>query len=78
MESNDLETDHPKTSDVPEMDVTEETTKLDGHPDTRKELVDTIPNDCDSPPLPPISKKTEDESDEPIIPKLTGLYILVC
>lgn len=37
-------------------------------------IIDKIMDGSASPLLPPISKKTDDEFDEPIIPKVLGLY----
>ncbi|XP_011142017.1 protein SON isoform X1 [Harpegnathos saltator] len=68
LDSNDLKTDYPNISDMSEKNNMKDTTKLDDP--NKKETVETDINDFGSPPLPPISKK-KDESDEPIIPKLT-------
>ncbi|XP_032678715.1 protein SON isoform X2 [Odontomachus brunneus] len=68
LDNNDLEIDCPKISDTLEKNDVEDTTKLDDNPNINKEIIDT--NNFGSPPLLPISKKIEDESDEPIIPKL--------
>lgn len=38
------------------------------------DTADKILDDSGSPQLPPISRKVDDESDEPVIPKLLGLY----
>lgn len=39
------------------------------------DIVDKIVDGSGSPRLPPILKKTDDEFDEPIMPKFLGLYI---
>lgn len=75
LDNNDLENDCPKISDVLEKNDVEDTTKLDDNQSINKETIDT--NNFGSPLLVPISKKIEDESDEPIIPKLPGLYLSV-
>lgn len=38
------------------------------------DTTDKLLDNSGSPRLPPISRKTDDESDEPIIPKLLGMY----
>lgn len=76
MENNDLEANHSKISEIAQKNDTDNI-KLDNHSNMEKDTAEKSINNLGSPSLPPISKKIEDESDEPIIPKLTGLYLLV-
>lgn len=53
--------------------------KADDYPHVRNNL-DTVEKSTDdpgSPQLPPILRKMDDEPDEPVIPKLLGLYLIV-
>jgi len=49
----------------------------DQHVKKDSDTTDKFLDNPDSPQLPPISKKADDESDEPVIPKLLGLYFLM-
>lgn len=63
-----------------EKDSMNDVTKFEDQLCTNKDsdIIDKIVDGSASPLLPSISKKTDDESDEPIIPKVLGLYLLIC
>jgi len=67
-----------KLFDLLEKNDTDNAAKVDNSY-LRKNLdaMEKIINDPSSPRLPPILKKTDDEFDEPIIPKLLGLYLII-
>lgn len=77
LDNDDLKIGYPKISDTPKKNNMEDTTELDNNLSLKKETTDTNTNDFNSPLLPPISKKIEDESDESVLPKLNGLYLLI-
>jgi len=79
--NNDLENikhNNAKLFDLLEKNDTNNAAKVDNSY-LRKNLdaMEKIINDPSSPQLPPILRKTDDEFDEPIIPKLLGLYLTV-
>lgn len=65
-----------KSFDILEKDSKNDVTKLNdqSHIKEKPDAMDNIADGTSSPPLPPISKKTDDESDGPMIPKLFGMY----
>lgn len=67
-----------KFFDMSEKDSKSDIIKLNDQSHVKKQpgAVDNITDGISSPPLPPISKKTDDESDGPVIPKLFGLYFV--
>lgn len=71
-----IENDKSKLFDIVSRKDSMEVTKLEDQ-FLNKDVTDKIVDGNSSPLLPPISKKLEDESDEPIIPKVLGLYFSV-
>jgi len=66
-----------KLFDLLEKNDTDNTAKIDNSYLTKNlEAMEKIINPS-SPQLPPILRKTDDEFDEPIIPKLLGLYLTI-
>lgn len=47
------------------------------HVEKDSDTIEKITDDPGSPQLPSILKKTDDESDESIIPKFLGLYLII-
>jgi len=63
---------HLDTSET--ADANDEKKTDNQHTKKDSDTTDKLLDNSDSPRLPPISRKTDDESDEPIIPKLLGMY----
>lgn len=65
------------------LDVSEKTgTNEESKPDDQyikkdSDTMDKLLDNSGSPRLPPISRKVDDESDEPVIPKFLGMYFLL-
>jgi len=57
--------------------VNDEGKSDDQHIKKNSDTTDKFLDNPDSPQLPPISKKADDESDEPVMPKLLGSYFLI-
>lgn len=66
-----------KSFDMSEMDSKNDGTKSSNqlHAKKQSDAVNNIVGGTSSPLLPSISKKTDDESDGPVIPKFLGLFI---
>lgn len=60
--------------DMSEKTGTNDEIKLDHDQYMKKDMDITDKDNPGSPQLPPISRKVDDESDEPVIPKLLGMY----
>lgn len=75
-----LKNDESKLFDImSKQDSMNDVTKFEDQLSINKDSnIDKILDGSTSPLLPPISKKMDDESDEPIIPKVLGLYSLIC